>query len=319
MSDFLFYCNASKKTGYGHLSRCLNIAREISNTVDKSTVHFIGEFDSFSKVRINNLGFKLLSTIPQLKQTSVFIFDNYALEKKIFIDVKEKGHKVCIIDDFDQYNYDFVDLIINFRFNAHKFCMQTPAHRLGLEFFSFSQELTKLRTEKMMQPRSEKLDTVLIFIGGDDRYRVANKVIGAVDQLLTNKKIFLLSKQSDHINMKHNTLEIVNFVEDMSTLYESVDLVINGGGVTKYESGYCLLPNCAVSQTSEQHLDTIELADANLTFDLGLADGIKVAELVDKIKLFIDEKIGMQYEAMKTAYTLSSTNCLVKEIIKVSK
>ncbi|WKD24686.1 glycosyl transferase [Pseudoalteromonas sp. KG3] len=319
MYDFMFYCNASKRTGYGHLSRCLNIAREISDFLNKGTVHFIGEFDSFSKVRINNLGFGLLSDIPQLKQTSVFIFDDYTIDKSIFIDVKEMGHKVCIIDDFDQYNFDFADLIINFRFNAHKFCMQTPAHRLGLGFFSFSEELTQLRTRKMMQPRKEKLDTVLIFIGGDDRFGVANKVIEAIDQLLIGKRIFLLSKQSNHINMKHNTIEIVNFVENMSNLYECVDLVINGGGLTKYESGYCLLPNCAISQTSEQHLDTIELAHANLTFDLGLADGIEVNELVYKMKLFIDEKIEMQYEAMKIAYTLNSTNCLAKEIIKVSK
>ncbi|CAM4079303.1 glycosyl transferase [Pseudoalteromonas ostreae] len=319
MSDFFFYCNASKNTGYGHLSRCLNIAREISKFPSKSTVCFIGEFDRFSKVRINNLGFGILSDIPQLKKTSVFIFDDYIIDKDIFINVKEMGHKVCIIDDFDQYNFDFADLIINFRFNAHKFCMQTPAHRLGLGFFSFSEELTQLRTKKMMQLQRSKLDTFLIFIGGDDRFDVASKVVKAIDKLFKGKKIVLLSKQSNHINMNNNTIEIVNFVENMSNLYEQVDLVINGGGLTKYESGYCLLPNCAVSQTSEQHLDTIELASANLTFDLGLANGVEIAELVYKIKLFIDEKVDLQYEAMKAAYILNSTNCLAKEIIKVSK
>ena len=68
--------------------------------------------------------------------------------------------------------------------------------------------------------------------------------------------------------MKHNTIEIVIFVKICLNLYECVDFVINGGGLTKYKSGYCLLPNCAISQTSEPHLDTIDLAHANLTISI---------------------------------------------------
>ena len=60
---------------------------------------------------------------------------------------------------------------------------------LGLGFFSFFlKNSLKLHTPKIMQPRKEKLDTVLIFIGGDDRFGVADKVIEAIDQLLIGKK-----------------------------------------------------------------------------------------------------------------------------------
>ena len=320
MANFIFYCNGTKLTGFGHLSRCLNIARAISSIKHDSHILFFGEFDRFSCERIAKFGFKVASKHFVFVDNMTVIADSYHLSFSSLFELKATGINLCIIDDFDQYNYDFLDLIINFRFNAETLCNVTPAHRLGLRYFSFAQELRPLRQRRLglESINTNKIKTILVFIGGDDRFDVANKVVHALDRLLIDKEIILLDRHTRSIFLKNNAYKSLAFIDDMSVVYQQADLIINGGGLTKYEAGFCLIPNCAVSQTYEQLQDTLELAKAHLTFDLGLAESATIESLAENIRQFMHTEIKLQRNAMKTFYKQNSTEQLAQEIIKVS-
>ena len=45
------------KTGFGHLSRCLNVSRATFALQPCSNIIFFGDFDQFSTQRIKNFGF----------------------------------------------------------------------------------------------------------------------------------------------------------------------------------------------------------------------------------------------------------------------
>jgi len=318
LADFIFYCSGTVKTGFGHLSRCLNVARATFALQPCSNIIFFGDFDQFSTQRIKNFGFTVADSGFIFEPHMTVLADSYQFTFEQLFELKKIGLKLCIIDDFDQYNYDFIDLIVNFRFNAEAFCRSTAKHRLGVRYFSFAQELLSLRQSRSQVHFKNSIESILVFIGGNDRFDVATHVVYALDKLFVNKEIFLLDQKMPSISLKNNTYQALGFVDDMSAVYKQTDLIINGGGLTKYEAGFCLIPNCAISQTNAQHKDTLELASANLTFDLGLAEDATVESLTLNIERFLHSDIKLQRAAMLKSYFLDSTEQFAQEIIKVS-
>jgi spore coat polysaccharide biosynthesis predicted glycosyltransferase SpsG len=318
LANFIFYCNGTMKTGFGHLSRCLNVARATFALQPFSNIVFFGDFDQFSTQRINNFGFTVAGSDFTFEPHMTVLADSYQFTFEHLFELKKIGLKLCIIDDFDQYNYTFIDLIVNFRFNAEAFCRSTTKHRLGVRYFSFAQELLSLRRSRSQGHFQNSINTILVFIGGNDRFDVATHVVNALDKLVVGKKIILLDQKAPSISLKNNTYQALEFVDDMSAVYKQADLIINGGGLTKYEAGFCLIPNCAISQTREQHTDTLELARAHLTFDLGLAEDATIESLTLNIEGFLHTGVLAQRDAMLSSYYLDSTEQFAQEIIKVS-
>lgn len=316
MSSYIFYCNATKETGLGHLSRCLNLAREIALMSGSQSIRFFGNYDVFAYSKIKYYAFDVLPKMRIDNKCSTVICDGYSFLKNDLLDLHLQGHKLCIIDDFQQYNFDFVDLIINFRFNAELFYKTQRQHCLGINYFSFSPDLKAIREEKASIHNTKKaISTVLVFIGGSDKFNVGAKVIAALDLIFTNKTFILLDKTEPRINLKNNDLQVIGFTENIAQLFRSADIIVNGGGLTKYEAGFCFVPNCAISQTSEQHLDTLELTKHNLTYDLGLAEQANVEHLVCELQQFF-KMIPEQLRSFAKVYNSNSTRNLALEIIK---
>ncbi len=311
----IFYCNASKSAGLGHLSRCLNIARQISVLSNNPKIYFYGNYDLFAEQKISFYSFKVLKELSDAENTTI-ICDSYEFSQQHLLNLKRAGFKLCVIDDFNQYNFDFVNLLINFRLNADSFYQTTNPSCLGVNYFSFSPELVALRGEKLALPYKNEIEKVLIFIGGYDAFGVGEKVIAALDQVFTGIDFTLIDKQKPQLNVENNKVEIVGFTEDISIYFADSDLIISGGGLTKYEAGFCLIPNCSVSQTREQHQDTLELAKNNLTYDLGLAEDASVDKLTQGIASFIKQKTKQVTSFVETYNTYSTRN-LALEIMKV--
>lgn len=200
--------------------------------------------------------------------------------------------------------------------NADSFYQTTNPSCLGVNYFSFSPELVALRGEKLALPYKNEIEKVLIFIGGYDAFGVGVKVIAALDQVFTGIDFTLIDKEKPQLNVENNKVEIVGFTEDISSYFADSDLIISGGGLTKYEAGFCLIPNCSISQTREQHQDTLELAKNNLTYDLGLAEDASVDKLNQGITSFIKQKTK-QVNSFVETYNTYSTRNLALEIMKV--
>lgn len=314
-AQFIFYCHATKSAGLGHLSRCLNIAREINLLSKCSSVYFYGDYDLFAEQKINFYSFNVLKELNNPENTTI-ICDSYEFSQHQLLNLSRAGFKLCVLDDFQQYNFDFIDLIINFRLNAEAFYQKCNASCLGVNYFSFSSELVALRGEKLALPYKNEVEKVLIFIGGHDTFNVGVKVIAALDQVFTGVDFILIDKQKPQLNVENNRVEIVGFTEDISSYFADSDLIISGGGLTKYEAGFCLIPNCSISQTHAQHQDTIELAKNNLTYDLGLAEDANVDKLTHGIVIFLKQK-AKQLNAFIETYNTYSTRNLALEIMKV--
>ena len=57
---FLIRCDANKNNGFGHFSRCLNLARGIKHKLPKAKIVFLGDYDNIPTQLIEK--YKFLST-----------------------------------------------------------------------------------------------------------------------------------------------------------------------------------------------------------------------------------------------------------------
>jgi len=109
---------------------------------------------------------------------------------------------------------------------------------------------------------------VLIAIGGHDRLSVGPKI--AETFLLDSKYTVTLIGHYSSVKSDKNLLHITRS-NDMASLYDKADLVVSGGGLIKYESAYCGIPNIVLAQTPEQFAETLEFEAAKLCHIAGSA------------------------------------------------
>lgn len=313
--DVIVYCHGTKETGLGHFSRCFNIALALKEM--GASLAFYGQFDEFAKVRIEQSGFMLTSYFS-FTSHPVILCDDYNFSQNELKQLHDAGAKLIVIDDFDQYNFDFIKRIVNFRYKAATLCHATNRHLLDLSYFPFHPDLESVRTQNLNNAdKCQQVNTILLFIGAHDRHAVARRLLKALDNLVNAKQIVLVAGKQLKFDCKNNQLKQLSFVDDMAQLYRQADMVISGGGLTKYEAGFCLLPNAAISQTKEQQLDTEILAESKLCYDLGLTTSIEQTELENRLSLFLIDEFKYQFEKQKSAFHIDSTRHLAQRILEV--
>lgn len=316
ISRLVFICDGNKKVGFGHLSRCLTMAGAMSENVPE--IYFYGDLNTQASDRVDKAGFSILGAL-NLDDCTAVIVDCYKQTESSLFALKKQSANLLVVDDFDSYRFEFIDLIINARVGAEKFVNSGDKHILGAQFFPFSPHLKQVRENKLQRVHKlSKITNVLLIIGASDRFFITDTLLNAIDQILIGAQITVLAGSKPNVALKHNTLCYRSFVNNIAEYYNSHDVVINGGGAVKYESGFCLLPNAAISQTTDQRDDTIILAEQKLCFDLGLAEEINVKELMNNLKTFLsDEELKMQLKHMRQYYNTGSLEALVKSIEQV--
>ena len=104
----------------------------------------------------------------------------------------------------------------------------------------------------------------------------------------------------------------------MEKYLEKTDVVITGGGLTKYECAYSCIPNASLTQTVEQDEEVQTFANAGLTYYLGMAVNLdlKKDKVVKKLKEFISLNVRRSlFENGKNKFTTESTQTLVQAIL----
>ena len=171
-------------------------------------------------------------------------------------------------------NFNKVDLVINFTVNSYNYKYHANKVAKGLKFFPVKPELKNIRLTNINK-FSKVIENILIIIGGNDIYKVGEKILLLMDrifekvsinliELAANDLIILPSKNKNHLYIIPPTFEIEEY-------FCKSDLVITGGGLAKYEAAYCCIPNATLSQTEEQNSETQFFTKEFLTYDLGLA------------------------------------------------
>ncbi|MCF2859369.1 hypothetical protein L1286_17940 [Pseudoalteromonas sp. SMS1] len=312
----IFVCDGTSRVGFGHFSRCLTIALEMSK--HKVDVGFCGEFDGFAMDLLKGSGF---NAVPKssLMGVDLIIADSYLFTKTLLAQLKAQCQRLVVLDDFDMYRHDCVDLLVNFRFNAQAFVKSSSQHVLGIEYFPFKQTFVDIRKAQLSEPPLvEEVKRVLLVLGASDRFNITATLLCALDRALSACTIVVLSAEAPCVTLENNKVIHHTFTKDMDKYYRESDVVISGGGSIKYEAGFCMVPNAAVSQTAEQQADTKLLQGGGICFDVGLAEELleNPSVLETQLQVFLSKATRKkQTQQLAHVYDLNSTRNLVNKIL----
>ncbi len=321
MKKIVFVCNSGEE-GLGHFIRCFNIASALQKLNPYVEIYFDGKYCDFalSKIKFNNFSLIDFDRKEGLYKESIVIFDSYSHNQEKINEISFKSLFSIKIDDFNLYDLSNVDCVINFRANAENENYNSKKTLLGLNFYPAPLSLVDLRKRNISEFKNTKnkdAKNFLIFIGGNDKYNNAKRIIKEFDNSLKGKHLILLSKniKKRDIVMTNNSLEILNFQRDISAILYKVDAVICGGGLMKYDSGFSLLPCASISQTKDQEVDSKVCNAKNIIYNFGLHNEISSDLLKESILKFVDNSYQIKLkENLLNEYYGNSTQRLAEEI-----
>lgn len=316
----LFRCDQNILSGFGHFSRCLNLARAIKNEGNRQ-VTFIGNYDLFALKLLNEyrINFFEISSVDfsyfnynLFNEYTHIVVDSY-LFKQDFIDkITKLSLHTIFIDDTGQLNFTKADLVINFRVGAETFKYDSKLVALGPSYFIYKNELEFVRENRLIRKDVKK---ILLFFGGVNNLSEIIKLIIEIIQNLNPKiEITLITKDfNDFDDKKYDSIIKHLPTFDIENYYENADLVINGGGLTKYECCYCLIPSASISTTQLQYEDSLILEKNSLLCNLGYLKDLNLDFLKTKIVSFINnaEERNLLIEASKKSFKKKSLNKLI--------
>ena len=273
--QLIVICEANSNVGFGHFFRCLHL-------VDSLRKEY-----GINAYWVGNIAPSLVELLRQRNQQHIFtshfdkaitearslearavLCDSYQLAESHIQQLRHK-FRVCIVDDFGKSAFADADTVINFTVSAPRYRYSAKQQLLGPRFFLCDDALNQVRERRLNQVdiKCDKTN-VLIAIGGHDRLSVGPKI--AETFLLDSKYTVTLIGHYSSVKSDKNLLHITRS-NDMASLYDKADLVVSGGGLIKYESAYCGIPNIVLAQTPEQFAETLEFEAAKLCHIAGSA------------------------------------------------
>jgi len=275
----VFRVDANTNSGFGHLSRCINIARHflVATGHPHSSLLFVGNFNKFARSLLSSHTFQFTSTrtagelsqalVKESKNRSAVLIDSYLVNQKMLDEYCHLFRSTIIVDDTCELQYSQVDLLINFRFSAEDlFAPDAATTALGTNYYVTRPELSSLRESNTTVKTDIK--SVLIFMGGGyDNIEAVQRIVDTSRKINPRLRISCVSSQPSIKAID----DVAHFTPrpDVESFLGDCDVCINGGGLIKYECIYSRIPTASLSTTELQYQDTILLANAGLIQDLG--------------------------------------------------
>lgn len=267
----IFICtDGSEQVGLGHVRRCLALAQALR--VEGREVAFILRGDLLIAKFIVEVGFTVLSVhaehnlrevlaLAQTSQVRTIVVDSYTCAADFYAGLREAGLRIVAIDDLADRPLP-VDVIMNGAVAAHELnyqCLPYTQKLLGAKYLLLRSEFAQ-DSQRMIK---EKVERVLITVGGSDPHNLTQKVIAWVWAVLplamldvvigpffkNQKEIELLATQySDQVLLHHSP-------ENMREIMLQCDVAVCAGGQTANELAATGTPALAISVAPNQKIN----------------------------------------------------------------
>lgn len=304
------FCNGNPNVGFGHFSRCLALANILAKHRQEIRVKFIGHYThhAIENFELANVDFIRISetkafTDESLKKISFnkaldfLLVDSYIAPQQFYDKLTLMSVKWGVVDDFATHDFSSANLVINFRVGASELFQYTSKRSgLGPGYMPVRFEFLPIRINNEKIPVKSVIKQILICLGGQDIHNISERLLDRVLVIFQHANVILLLADQIELRRLQNKyvsqhrILVDNFRSDIECVLETVDLLISGGGMLKYEACYCGIPNATISQTLKQHQDTALLAKEGLTLNLGLSLDFNLVQIDSTLSGFTAEK-----------------------------
>jgi UDP-2,4-diacetamido-2,4,6-trideoxy-beta-L-altropyranose hydrolase len=282
----VFRVDASGEVGFGHLSRCINLAEVLrSRGNEVSFVCRDDEAKSFKALEYRLFATVLLTLLEvdevvsqqedaqqtiqalQGERPEWLIVDSYTLDKNWERLMRPHVAKIAVIEDLSGREHD-CDLLLDQNYSERsaasfeKFVPNTCELLLGPRFALIGEQFRRLR-ELKSKPTPE-LKRIFVFCGGSDPQNLTQQVINEIScSELSNVAVDVVvgaqNKTFDReAALKLNAnIEIHNASGEFARIMSIADLAIGAGGTTSWER-MCLGVLSIVVSIAENQISACE-------------------------------------------------------------
>jgi spore coat polysaccharide biosynthesis predicted glycosyltransferase SpsG len=300
----LFRCDSGADVGFGHFTRCLGLARTAREVDPRAQIAFWGRFDAFALGLLARHGVPAVEPSPDgftladapallavARGYDAVVLDSYEAAQD-YVDALATGPaRLCVVDDMHVLDLSRADLAICFRAGAEATPYGARREALGLRWLAVPPELRAVR-EANLQREEWRVQRVLVFLSG----RAADPTLLAAlvhVAALPGADLTYITRDGRPLPGVAPA-RVVAPGPGVEDLYRDADFVVCGGGLVKYESAYCGVPNACVSQTGLQAEDTRRMAARGLTLDLGDADAFDPTGAGARLRAFATDAAAVQ-------------------------
>lgn len=327
---FLFRCDADATSGFGHISRCLNIAREIQRQHPEAKISFMGNYSDFALSLLAKFHFECIAftfseantseVLNRAQNYSHLFVDSYFITQSFIDSACGNRYKFILLDDFCAHNdYSKVDLLLNFTIQAPSLNYGAKKCALGISYFPVKPELKVIRESKLEAPKNKIKKIALCLSAMPDYWPLEEELLKLADRAFSQVELKLVTSRNDLLLWKSENSNA--FIQqkpgfEIEKLYSQSDFVLSGGGLVKYECAYCGVLNATLSLTAGVYADTQLFEKEKLTFDIGTAFHFDALTTVEKLIEINTNQDSLAFqEASKRIFQTNSTENLVALIL----
>ncbi len=318
-----FRVDSSLEIGFGHISRCLNLANQlkehgyksifvinsnnnlVTNLIKKNN-HIVKNLKiKKNKSYANSRGFKswlkhswqddAALTIKKIESFSILalIVDHYALDYKWERKLRLLTDQIIVIDDLDNRKHD-CNILVDHNYRTpsgdpyQQNLLRKSKKLIGLDYALIDPIYSKYKK----QFQNKKIKNILVSFGGADKYSLTELIIDNLsDKYFDNFKIKIVIG-INNINeaiikkkcRKFNNIKIYKAPKNLAKLLFNSDLVIGALGTSLWERMCVGVPSIVIASGEDQKLFAESLNKEGFIKLLGFADQINKVNVKSSLK-----------------------------------
>ncbi len=299
--------DAGKKTGVGHVMRCMALAQEwkrqggnvlfLSHGINYALDRRLRK-EGFQTHNIENphpdpLDIEITLSASKRAQAEWIVADGYHFTGDFHYQIKENGFKLLIIDDYDHLDHYNADVLLNQNMDAHHLPYICPAETIKLLGSSFVLLRREFLKEKKVQKIPKIAENILVTMGGSDPTNTTVKIIESLNRI-NNKRLYV-KIVAGHANPNRDVLkkliknaifqgELIHATNDMPKLMGWADLAISAGGSTSWELSFFGVPSIYITIADNQANIVNTLSKHDIAVSAGRFDQLDVLKLAGTIE-----------------------------------
>jgi UDP-2,4-diacetamido-2,4,6-trideoxy-beta-L-altropyranose hydrolase len=317
MSVIALRVDGGKDIGMGHIMRTMALANDLKKKPENKEVFYITKNDptAVNKLKDNDFNvlvidkdlsyekeIKKVKEIIENREVNKLITDSYEIDQNYLIEMRKVVDKLITVHDYAPFAFPS-HVVINGNAYAedldYKSYYGDTEFLLGTDYLLLREEFRNLPEVEVR----EKVQNILVTVGGYDMRNLTPKIIKALSELnLEEIDNQYIDKEKLHIDVvvgpsfdnvdqmvsevEKSSLDIsLNFnVKKMSKLMIKSDIAISSGGSTLYELAVTKTPGLILLQADNQ-IRVAEKLDGKSIMNLGFEDDFQV--IAKRLKEFI--------------------------------
>ncbi|MBN1899480.1 MAG: UDP-2,4-diacetamido-2,4,6-trideoxy-beta-L-altropyranose hydrolase [Spirochaetes bacterium] len=309
MRSVLFRADGSRQIGYGHIMRCLVLARHLQSR--KNRVLFLLNNDPFAitKMKENSIPYRIIDykagsmeDLEEMKRVlreysfPVFIHDSYGIDQDYERQIRPYTSLIVAFDD--QANRKLIaDLLINQNYGFQKDYKNLSSDTkilAGTQYVLLRDEFKGKRKKSI----GKNVRHILLTMGGSDPTGMTVKIISWLKKFIQDNKLILhILVNKNFIDLgkiikeskKNSNIKIYGNVKNVASLFKGMDLAISAGGSTILELLYMGVPTLVVITAENQNKSIMNLHLDNYVHCLGWHKDVISENLKASLKSILDQ------------------------------